>query len=1439
MSLRKWAILLGILFLFGSFGVFLSRDYLQAGDRLKELIQNEAHGSIAERLDFTKLETGFGYVSLDDFELAFNNKTDSLAIGELRLGWSIFELLRYRSKPVKGITSITVVDPVFVLGSHPSKNDSIVQYSSFADRRDQIISQFEDTYATILQNFKNVSRIEIANGTVMFRSKTGEFTKIASNISGKLSSADHHSAFLFLSLKLMDSHEENLHIDVDLDLDKRSFIAELDLSDYKLKTGLPLSESEYIAVSGGELNGRIQVIKDANAQGKYNFFANGNYEISDLDYSILYKDKQVAFDNSKIVGRIVENSITIESFKQDIAGGTIDITGTVLNLYDPEYSLDITISSVSLEQLLIESLQITNADSRGKIDGRLMLEGPIANPMLAGYIKSDSIYYKQVPILHCSTKTVFRFPDFLTAHTTAQIKDVDISLNTSTRLTSSDSLSVIGSLKGNFLSLGKISLPANNKYNGIANIELLGPLNNLKGNGEIQFTSENEKGIVNFEGDIALDNNYLNAAFKSTNTSEDSTINISAKFAQDFSDFKVNIQNALPILSHDFDLPAEYFSASLPYVNMDVIGDTSNTYLIATALSSSADTLLSFEGLYTYNAENERSLQSEFTLPLIGGRQLKIFANLSRIDDHILLREISSPGLFSGFGDLIDNDVMTVNSTINIDGDIVELNDLFGIQLIDDGNLVGSIHLTGDYKNPEITGNVALRNGSKGSLDGLNAEFSISSSNWYEYAINDLSLSHRDTLITAGDGWINIKNKQAALSVRGEKVDINHYNKLFLGERELLSGNVSFNLHYAKNEKNSSITGTVSVSEGKLGRFHINNFIAVLNSDVPVDTLISGSERTGNAYMPNGMQVEQISLSTPYGLNINGSGFLAFSDNNESDFDVTLNGDILSIFIETDKKFFTQSGGSGSADIHISGSIKNPYISSGHISVNEGYLQFNKVFKKLENVVFEADLKENSRFIEIERLDALIDGNPVNIRNSEKAFFYHGDQMGELEPFELMDDGLNLGVLALYTGKNGIDINIPGVIENKETGTFKLSGLNESESFYLAGPVEMPHARGTILVSDSRIIFPEPTSEENKNPNIAQRFLKRTNWNIHVIPESNNYYIRYEPVSATPWLANLGGKVYVQAKIDDEKEGLYFRGCVDEDQDVEFRVSGDLQSNRGRVELLDFNFQVEKFEAEFVENQAYPILRGKAKTTKRNSENFNDMPMDVFITLYSIDENGQKVYHGTWVEGEPNFMYELSIDQNIANFSMEGTGKNVSKDMPGASQYVTNEKILELFGYAPGNVSEKVAELAVDRMEEALLNPILMPLNRSIRKASGLDEFSIRLNLAKNFAQQRLETDYYSANNRFFDMFLTPELSLGKYLLSDLYFMYRGQLVRKLGDTQDVMGLNHVIGVEYQMRDQFYLEIEYDYDYYRTLDKGDTRLWLRHQIQLKGIRNNN
>lgn len=73
---------------------------------------------------------------------------------------------------------------------------------------------------------------------------------------------------------------------------------------------------------------------------------------------------------------------------------------------------------------------------------------------------------------------------------------------------------------------------------------------------------------------------------------------------------------------------------------------------------------------------------------------------------------------------------------------------------------------------------------------------------------------------------------------------------------------------------------------------------------------------------------------------------------------------------------------------------------------------------------------------------------------------------------------------------------------------------------------------------------------------------------------------------------------------------------------------------------------------------------------------------------------------------------------------------------------------------------------------------------------------------------------------------------LGKYLTSDLYLLYSGQLDAGI-DYQfkdKGVGLRHFVGLEYRLKPSLLFQVEYDYNTLLETHKDDKKFWLRHSF---------
>jgi hypothetical protein len=385
-----------------------------------------------------------------------------------------------------------------------------------------------------------------------------------------------------------------------------------------------------------------------------------------------------------------------------------------------------------------------------------------------------------------------------------------------------------------------------------------------------------------------------------------------------------------------------------------------------------------------------------------------------------------------------------------------------------------------------------------------------------------------------------------------------------------------------------------------------------------------------------------------------------------------------------------------------------------------------------------------------------------------------------LEPWYFKDLNLNFGILTLQTSRQGVELTIPGLMDEGESGYLALSGKTETEKFYLAGPVEDPYAWGEIVLADSRITFPFPPAESE--PSNAVKFLRNIYWDVLVKAGKDLQYVRQ--------ISGFLGEVNTELNIDPSSEGLIFKGVIEKET---FYPEGKLSSSRGRIDYLDLNFRVENFG--FVFNKGNePEVYGRAWTTVRDSVGADSKT--IYLELYAVDEaTGLETRRARWED----FRFRLvSADPTI-----------------GESQ----EQVLAYLGYSVGNVEEKAKKVGGAVTDNYLIKPLLRPIERGIEKYLGIDFVRFNARIAENLlsagtqsrSQKNLYNQYNNTTNISYAWLIqSSEFTLGKYLTQNLYLTYTGQIVALAHEQQSEFSLNHSLGLEYRFLKNLLFEFEYD-----------------------------
>jgi len=1442
-----------------SVGIYFGAIHFIRSTKVKEIIQKEISQKLGEYIHINDARIGFGNISIDEIRVLLNKGEDSLYIKEIQIGWSAFEFIKSRFHPQQGITLIKIKEPQVYLGA--VLNDSLVAHSSSGDsvprnyiiqKRDYLVSLFEKSLNQLFDTFNNVEKLEITNGSFYYSSNQKKWNRVAHNTNIELIVNQNNAVSLSANASLYDYPQNNLHISGVVNKQNYSFSADIELTNYNVTYGLKDLLKDKITVQEGTINTKIHFAHNLinKEQGEYKI--NGFVRIENASLKTTHPELELSSINVYAV--IQQNTITIESFTQSVAGGTVDIKGTIYAPFDFDLDLSAQVTNVDIAKFknTFNKESINNSkwqnDLAGVLSGSLEITGKLLNPEITGMIYADSLIAHSITFYQVSSSVSFSYPLIMLHTITAEYRDITITAATELDLKNINKINVIGDLKGNLQSiLSNFPQISKNAYSGEAKFEINGTTKNIFGKGDFLLSSTNEKGLKTINGSYAIADSIT---FQGK--SSDNDFAFKGVLTRDISTYYIELSNALPLIQHEFNIPKEV-SDYAQNINLTVSGNKHEAKISALAFSGKSDSLFAFNGIYQIREGNKGLLIAELSIPIQGKIPIVISSEVIHEGNKYFINKIISAGLFTGYGEIVQNDSTSINGTLEINSTIEYLKTFIPYELLDKGQITGEVFVKGTFKEPNITGRVSLINGNKNIISGLSGNCTFSADQWTNFKIPQISLLSNDFQLLSGTAEIDFKNDIKTIAFEGRRVPPKLINAFFNIPSEIVRSDVTYKLEYSKNFSFEGISGTVSAPLCKFGPITVSDISVELGSNGSnKQKTETEAENTGTLF--SGVMVKEFKATVSKNISVQGDGFIGFSNKKQSDFNISLTGNLLSVFTELDP-FFKFAACTSKATIAITGSVRDPSIGSGNIKITNGELHLQSISRKITNIYLDAELQPDSRFVEIKRLEADLDGKHAWINNIPGVTL--GDTL-ILSPLELMEDGLNLGVLTLHTGNKGIDLILPSLMPKDEKATVQFKGFNEKEQFYFAGGTEAdtlstenPYVRGKILMKDGRIDYPKEIITVSE-PGIVQKYLENINWDVLVIPESNNFYARKEPFSSYyQSLNDLFGDTKIELKIEDSPDGLHFRGAFNDEEGILFDVTGNLLSHRGIVETRLARFEVENFELYF--NKARPYIKGIARTSVKDPESLTGANVDIYAILVSeeIDSQGKKtgklLDYGTWDDKyEPNFYFKLSDEPSVSNHVIGSQGPETSKEIPEINRTFTTEgKILEYFGITPQSLIQTGTKVAYGRVGDVISSYLFDKWTKTLRDIFKLNELRMQTHLQQKYEdigllQKNVQMTQTSPlistlfNPKY--LFLSPEWRMGKYLSPSLYLVYEGQYVRTIREQQkNVVGMNHVVSLQYRLPNKVAFEFEYDYDFYRFLNRGDLKFWFHHQIQLVGL----
>lgn len=1386
--IRRWLFNIFIIAITAIIAVHLVWRFSPVKGNIKNEIITKLRPYLGESFLLHDFSVGLGHISFHEVTTTNEKHTYDLNLQEVQIGFSVLKLLFYEFDPLKVIENVTLKDPHLIIYQAPGERKLQVKTDSLS--RNQVIND-------ALMNFQkipNIDRILVSGGDLIWELNDGKQIPILDNLNGYLVNSSTTDVDFDLIGKFYGSLNSEISLNGRFDLLNEKLNAWLIMDDCQVSSDFPFLKNGIYTLENAVMNGEIHVFSNTFILDSLKLTGN----VQTTKFSGYIYDQYVTAEkfDTELIGQILQ----FKKFSGKIEDGDFEFEGVIENLFNPQVHWYADVENYSAK-FLKNSHDIFENVLDGKLKAHGEFHGALKHIEITATANAPEIQFAVVPFSNVEAELTYsnhllKFPsvraDFRKFRTqgSGEINFDNDQLNfilQSDLEIPEETFEIVDKLNEGLFVL---------KTNFSGDIKT----KQFYGNFRYSFTN-NKESLFEGWGPYTLDNQFLYFTLNSEDLKD--TVLIAGAVDKLFNNptFKVLSVRNFPIKE----------CTSSP-----VIADVANDYRVNLFMEGPYNSL---EGGINI-LDKQQNNKTIFTL---AGNLKEVFSDTQNfrgrftaqtspiklsgemaisLEEEGLRAKIHSPELVNGDLFLGFTEEAPIEGKLYIKrfsvSDYLESNPSIS-NILTQGFLKGDVDISGTVQKPNLQFNLVAD------------EFIINTVGYYSTQVSGELNNH---LLSFEDFWVrlnnnpifnsnfswNIENDSLNFSIVGDSIESNFLAETIFKSKNLIRGSFSYDINASGIARKPKISGTIEVRDGTLK----DNAFKVIHIEFE-DSISTNAELAD--LDEHVIKLNNLVYIDRNDYTLKAKGLIGIDKNGPLDLKADVSGNVLA---ELPKLFsyFKSSKSVGELSVHLEGSRSNPLVTQMRLSVFDGSIEFESVVPSINDLQVEIELSEDGNFVQINKIEGNIDHHHAKIYNVHEAY----SDSAKLANWYSEELGLDFGVLVLETDKEGIPLSIPGLMEEDDIGYFALSGMNEKEKFYFAGPIDQPYVRGTVTLSNSRVTFPFiGMDEESEQSNPVVEFLMNTNWDVHCVSREGNRYFVEIPAYV--------GETYLDLNIDNVSDGLTFTGRL---IDESFRVEGSIQSSRGRVEYLDVNFKVEKFGAEFSKFELYPTVYGRAYNTVRDST--GQFSRDIYLVLYAIDpETKQEISRGRWED----FRFKLvSSDPVIGE---------------------TQEQVLGYLGYSVQNIPGKASEVGLTMTENFLIRPIVRPLEKKIEREFGLDYVRFRSHLTSNLfylSTQKpglINQPLFAASNLNNNvnpallLLQSSEITVGKYLARDLYLTYTGQLLSGYEETnfeETKMGFYHRFGLEYRLLKNLLLEIEYNNFnlrtyYFERADLNDFRIKLR------------
>lgn len=1355
MRKRKWVLVLAIIGAIFVFGGYIGWRVTRADDRIKEILLARARPFLSQESDIEKVEMDLSNLHLRGVRLAPKDRSFSLEIEDVRLGYRFWNLLKYRLAPHKVAHDVVLVHPVVVIQKSSLSEESRSGEEGWLD------------FQGVVEELETVRRITVAEAEVILEDSSGQRVRLAHSMNGWLRDIPSDSAIVRLSGKLFESKSDNLAMEGKLNLlSGRPVRMRIQIKESEPTSELPFLLPSYIEVTAGKIQGEMTF--------EHKKESSGLLEIQDGTFS--FRKANLTFENVNVKGNLEGKDIILRGTVQKFNGSPLTISGRIRNILDPRLNLTVRCSRFDIPTFLGDALPGARFSFAGRAQFGIHYTGSLNNPTMRGDFVSQDLRAYGIAFNRFSAKIGLRDNVFTLIGNGVQEGGLELDLKG--KVDFSDSLqatSLTMDSRGNILPF----FPSWSRKQVVActgelGIRLVGGLRNLRGEGRGVLA------VVSGEGDTLRV--WPNLRYEDQKLTLDVQSNgrfrsegeVLSPFQKDFS-WNIQAQGMTNLVWPLFDGKIRRTLDKLT-VDGNFVGSHRGWGVWIEGLSAEGRSLPRiFEVGITSGGEQKKQGQVELQAVYYGsgGGELPLLMEGVVSENGVLVERCEVGDFVSFAGRYPFHSDGNMQGNIKLSNFYLEkLHDIFPQTRSYLGEIRGGIRMTGTRSRPKIHFGLTLRDGLFHSVGVFDGDLDYQ---WEGRKLRFCSLSLRRDGIPLLEGEAEcVEGDSLEGRFWGEKINFGDLITAFTG-KSVISGEGDTEIKIGGATRIPIISGKVELRDGSVGPVSFRDLRTEL-----VDTLSKGADfGRGGLIVRNGI------LDRDDGLNVHFWGDFPHGEGKDVDFSVLARGNILGLLPEL-SGLFEKAEGSGEVVLRWVGRPGEWELGDGWMQINGGSVEMTSFVKRIEKLRGEARLQRDERFIHVSNLKGEVDGGEFIFSTRQGGGGANG-----LTPLVFNKLGIQLGILQLETNGKGVRLHLPGLMEGGDEGWVAFGGLEPEKSFIIGGSASFPLLRGTIYLTDHRITYPFLHVQGESGSDRTLAFLKRVHWDLLVVPRKDVRYVRN--------IESPLGNLYANLQLRDGYGGLRMQGII---QEGTFQVWGNLISTEGTLDALDRYFRPERITFDYPKGTKDPIISGRAFTTVIDSMG---MSSTVWLSLTSVDDaTGVEREGGRW--GKIKFQF--------------------STDNPNLGR--TEADLLAALGYSEANFKDRAYDALGMQVENLVFRPIFRPLERGMRRHLGLDVVRLSSMFSRNIVQLQTK-DRLSFDPKF--LLRSTRLTLGKYLAPGLIVLYSGQIQKGLGLQYPThgIGFRHAITLEYTIRPDLFLEMEYTYDSQLLSDRRqDKRIWLRH-----------